>query len=252
MWRHQSSRREGLHPALWVNRRPENDPQKPQELLQTRPNIHSELLLRVSHYTAHPLWALGCQSRWGSAVEKEREGLVRDGWIRPTAAPLLSLTELVTFQPGNYHCRRRNSLINYQCQRCLCFTVRGHHAKRAFAQKQKPLKNERGSRSTDDAEEKHTHTHTHTHTHGQHWAKTRTIITCPQSTLTSHNTNLNTFWRLFLCLFIALVLTTRHRTAQSWRSDADLESRCHLYKKWTAESEFNNWDLIVRVRIKLN
>ncbi len=116
--------------------------------------------LRVSHYTAHPLWALGCQSRWGSAVEKEREGLVHDGWIRPTAAPLLSLTELVTFQPGNYHCRRRNSLINYQCQRCLCFTVRGHHAKRAFALKQKPLKNERGSRSTDDAEEKHTHTHT--------------------------------------------------------------------------------------------
>ncbi len=124
--------------------------------------------LRVSHYTAHPLWALGCQSRWGSAVEKEREGLVRDGWIWPAAAPLLSLTELVTFQPGNYHCRRRNSLINYQCQHYLCFTVTGHHANRASAQS-KNLWWTRGSRSTDDAEEKHTHTrartHARTHTH---------------------------------------------------------------------------------------
>ncbi len=130
--------------------------------------------LRVSHYTAHPLWALGCQSRWGSAVEKEREGLVRDGWIWPAAAPLLSLTELVTFQPGNYHCRRRNSLINYQCQHCLCFTVTGHHANRASAQS-KNLWWTRGSRSTDDAEEKHTHARTHTHTRTHARTHTHTV-----------------------------------------------------------------------------
>ncbi len=146
-----------------MNRRPENDPQNLKSYCRRDPTstascysvYHITPLIHYEHLGA----SQGEAAPWR---KKERVWSVMDGSGPPRL--LSSLTELVTFQPGNYHCRRRNSLINYQCQRCLCFTVRGHHAKRAFAQKQKPLKNERGSRSTDDAEE-NTRTHTHTHTH---------------------------------------------------------------------------------------
>lgn len=51
--------------------------------------------------------------------------------------PLFSipLRRLVTFQWGNYHCGMHNSLINYRCQCCLCFSMEEHHAKAASVKK---------------------------------------------------------------------------------------------------------------------
>lgn len=48
----------------------------------------------------------------------------------------LPLRRLVTFQWSNYHCGMHNSLINYRCQHCLCFSMEGHHAKAASVKKE--------------------------------------------------------------------------------------------------------------------
>lgn len=66
--------------------------------------------------------------------ERGRErSTMMDSALHPPL-PSLPLRRLVTFQWGNYHCGMHNSLINYRCQCCLCFSMEEHHAKAASAE----------------------------------------------------------------------------------------------------------------------